>query len=336
MCHNRPPRPFAPMRRVQRAGNAAMTQSSATEFRNSASSPSSGSNRGSRDAAVITALAAVYLLWGSTYLAMRIGLTGFPPFLMAGVRFVMSGVLLLGFTRLRGLPLPKAAEWGGSAIVGVLLLGVGNGGVVFSEQTVSSGLAALGVATVPLFAALFGGIWRVWPTRREWLGLAIGFAGLILLNVGGGLRASTAGAVALVLASVAWAFGSVWSRRLPLPSPLVASGAQMLSGGVFLLLASALHHEHLASLPPLRPVLALLYLMFGAIAGFSAYVYLLGKVRPVLATSYAYVNPVIAVALGAALLREKITPLDGLSLLLILAGVALVLFAKKPIQKISA
>lgn len=277
------------------------------------------------------ALLAVYVIWGSTYLGIKIGLAGFSPFLLAGIRFTLAGGGLMLALRLRGEPAPTKAQWGGAAIVGALLLGIGNGGVVFAEyKGVSSGLAALGVATVPLWASLFAGVWGEWPYKREWLGIAVGLAGIVCLNLEGGLRASPLGAVALAFAALSWAFGSVWSRRLPLPVGAMAAGAQMLCGGVLLLALGTVTGEHLHGLPPMRPLLAMVYLVFGAVVGFSAYVYLLPRVRPALATSYAYVNPVIAVMLGALLAGERISVMGLVALVLIIVGVVLTAFAKKP------
>ncbi len=279
-------------------------------------------------AGVIVALVSVYLVWGSTYLAMRIGLTGFAPFLMAGTRFTIAGTLLMIVLLARGASLPTLKEWGGAAIVGILLLSGGNGGVVYAEQTVGSGLAALALATVPLLTALLAGIWGQWPTGREWVGLSVGFAGIVLLNMDGGLRASPMGATALLVAAVSWAAGSVWSRRLTLPSGMMASAAEMLCGGAALLALGASRHEHWQAHPSPASLGALAYLVFGAIAGYSAYTYLLARVRPALATSYAYVNPIIAIALGAAFVGEKITPIVFASGLLIVGGVVLVAVGK--------
>ncbi len=195
---------------------------------------------------------------------------------------------------------------------------------------VSSGLAALGSATVPLFASLFSGLWGEWPTRREWTGLAVGFAGVLCLSLEGGLRASPWGAVSMLVSSSCWAFGSIWSRRLPLPRGLSAPGAQMLCGGLLLLCLSGLTREHAPAALHLRPALAFGYLVVAAAVGYGAYAYLLQRVRPALATSNAYVNPVIAVALGAAFAGERISSLGILALLLILSGVALTAFTKKP------
>lgn len=281
--------------------------------------------------AVAAALLAVYLIWGSTYLAIRIALEGFPPFLLLAIRFLLAGAALYLFLRARGVPPPTRAEWGGAALVGGLLLGGGMGGTGFALQWVASGLSATWVATTPLWTALFAGLWGRWPTRLEWAGLGLGLVGAALLNVEGDLRAHPVGALSLVLATLAWAFGSVWSSRLPLPPGMMASAAEMLAGGGLLLLLSAGSGERMAGPPGPRAFWALGYLVvFGSVIAFSAYLYLLGRVRPVLATSYAYVNPVVAVALGAGLAGERITATGLLALPLILAGVALAATERRP------
>ena len=277
---------------------------------------------------MVAALLAVYVVWGSTYLAIRIALEGFPPFLMAGVRFIVAGVVLFAFLRLRRVPAPSPRQWLGSAAIGTLLLLGGNGGVVFAEQTVASGLTALGVATVALWSAVFAGLWGHWPRRFEWLGLALGFGGVALLNLGGNLRASPAGSVALAIATMSWAFGSMWSRHLDLPSGLMAPAAEMIAGGAALLLTSVLVGEPRPALHSMRPMWALAYLVvFGSWLGFSAYVFLLRRVRPAVATSYAYVNPVIALLLGVAFAGESIATNEWLAMPVILAGVALVVLS---------
>lgn len=274
---------------------------------------------------IALALLAVYVVWGSTYLAILVALEGFPPMLMAGVRFLAAGIALFAVLWLRGAAAPTRRQWLWSAVIGTLLLVGGNGGVVVAEQWVASGVAALGVATVPLWAALFGGLWGRWPRRVEWLGLLIGFAGVALLNLGGDLGSQPLGALALLVAAVSWAFGSVWSKRLDLPVGLMASAAQMLgASGVFLLLSAGLG-ERLDGAPGARAVLALLYLIvFGSVVAFSAYTFLLRRVSPALATSYAYVNPAVALALGVLLANERISALVIAAMLVILGGVALI------------
>ncbi|MEW6585194.1 MAG: drug/metabolite exporter YedA [Nitrospirota bacterium] len=274
---------------------------------------------------ILIALFSLYFIWGSTYLAIKIALEGFPPFMMAGIRFILTGCGLYFFLRARGTPAPRLSEWTGGSIVGGLLLLGGNGGVVYAEQTVSSGLAALGVAAVPLWTVLFAGIWKRWPGRLEWAGIFTGFAGVALLNLDGELRASPAGAVALVIATLCWAFGSAWSRHLPMPQGFLSGAVQMISGGVFLLIASLFCSERIEALPSLRSTGALVYLMvFGSLVAFSAYVFLLKNVRPALATSYAYMNPVIAVLLGAWLAGERMTGIGIGAMAIIISGVVLV------------
>jgi drug/metabolite transporter (DMT)-like permease len=279
---------------------------------------------------ILLALLSVYFIWGSTYLAIRLALEGFPPFMMAGIRFILTGGGTYFLLRMKGNPVPTRHEWIGGSLVGGLLLLGGNGGVVYAEQWVSSGLAALGVAAVPLWTVLFSGIWKRWPNRLEWAGIVIGFTGVAFLNLESEMRTSPAGAIALLVAAVCWAFGSAWSRHLSMPKGLMSAAVQMLSGGMLLLAASFLRGEQIKVLPGIRAVGALLYLMlFGSLVAFSAYVYLLRKVRPALATSYAYVNPVVAVALGILFAGEKITGIGVAAMVIISAGVIIVALGQR-------
>lgn len=277
------------------------------------------------------ALLALYFIWGSTYLAMRYAIEGFPPFLMAGIRFLIAGTLLLGFQLARRQPLPSRKQVGGAALVGLLLLVGGNGTVAFAEKTVASSVAALAIATVPLWAVLFARIWGRWPSRPEWIGLAVGFIGIILLNVGGNLRANPLGALLLLAAAASWAFGSVLSQHLPLPaSGATSSAVEMLTAGAVLMVMSQIHGDRIAASVPAASWWAMGFLLvFGSLVAFSAYVYLLRRVRPALATSYAYVNPIVAVALGAGLAGEAITWPELLALLFILTGVVLVALGRE-------
>lgn len=293
----------------------------------------------SRSASVLSialALAAVYLVWGSTYLAIRFALEGgYPPLLMAGARFVVAGGLMYAALRLRGVPAPTRAQWPTLVAMGVLLLGLGNGMVCIAEQSVSSGLAAVAVASAPIWIALFSAMRGDRPSKIEWAGLAVGFVGVLWLNAGSSLTATPAGLVALLIAPLAWAFGSVWSRGRDLPSPFMAAAAQMLAGGVIILAAGLLVGERFQAWPTLKGTLSLAYLTsFGSIIGFTAYVWLLHNVRPTLAGSYAYVNPAIAVLLGAWLASERFHVNDlGAMAVILLAVVAITLGrarAKKP------
>jgi len=279
---------------------------------------------------VLLALAAVYLSWGSTYLGIKFALESLPPLFLMGVRFFLFGIVVYVFLRLRGAPAPGRVEWWWSAVIGTFLMLGGSASVSYAEQWVASGLAALVLATTPLWTVLFAGIWGRWPNRLEWTGLVVGLGGVVVLNLSGDLRAHPIGAALLVLAAVSWAFGSVWSRRVPLPKGMMAGAAQMITGGAIVMAVGFAMGERITALPTWRSVMAVLYLgVVGSLVGFSAYTYLLGRVRPALATSYAYVNPVIAVLLGAWLLGERIEGTSVIAMLIILVGVVLVALGQR-------
>ena len=274
---------------------------------------------------LVAAFGALYFIWGSTYLAIRFGVESWPPLLMAGIRFVIAGGLMFGWLRWRGTPLPSRGEWAGAARIGFLLLVCGNGCVTIAEQWVASGVAALGVATVPLFTLLFARMWGQHNTRLEWAGILLGFAGMVLLNLGHNMQASPLGAGLILFAAAAWALGSVWARYLQLPPGAMAPAAEMLCAGVMLLLLSVLTGERLETPPTLQGWLALLYLVvFGSLIAFSAYQFLLRHVRPAAATSYAYVNPVVAVLLGMLFADEMIGQAEWLAMGVIVAAVVLI------------
>ncbi|HEY0070756.1 MAG TPA: drug/metabolite exporter YedA [Chloroflexia bacterium] len=273
--------------------------------------------------ALALALVSLYLIWGSTYLGIRIAIETFPPFMMGAIRFLIAGAVLYAYLRLRGHANPTRRQWGGAAIVGALLLVGGNGAVIFAEQEISSGLAALMIATTPLFAALFSGLWGQWPRRLEWGGIALGLVGVAMLTMESDLQANPIGTAALIIATISWSFGSIWSRRLPMPTGLMASAAEMLAGGALFLVISLSLGETFKGAPSVASISALVYLIiFGSLVAFSAYLYLLSNVRPALATSYAYVNPVVAVILGVGFAGEQITWFGVVGMLVILTGVA--------------
>jgi drug/metabolite transporter (DMT)-like permease len=278
-------------------------------------------------------LLALYVIWGSTYLGIRYALESYPPFLLAGIRFLGAGVALYGFLRWRGMAPPTSLQWRNAAFTGLLLLGMGNGLVCFAEERVSSGIAAVAVASMPLFAALFTGMYGQWPNRRESAGLVIGFAGVIVLNLGSSLSGSRLGALALLVASMCWAFGSAWSRRRDMPRGPMNTAAQMLTASIALLLFGLITGERLPPHPALRATLAVAYLaVFGSIVAFSAYLYVLKHARPALATSYAYVNPPVAVLLGIMLAGEHLGPYDLLGMAIILAGLVVITLAQQKRQ----
>lgn len=284
-----------------------------------------------RNPLVVAALLAVYVVWGSTYLALRYGLEGFPPFLLNGVRFTIAGGLMYAVLRARGVPPPTPRQWRTLLGMGVLLLGGGVGLVAVAEDIgVGSGLAATAVAVMPLWAALFGWLYGLRPRRLEWWGLAVGFLGVLVLAQEGDFRASTAGTVLMVLAPMLWALGSVWGAHRDRPRSPMATAGQLLAGGIVLLVVGPLRGERLGAAPPAAAWVALAYLVvFGSIVAYGAYVYLLGTVRPALATSYAYVNPVVAVILGVTLGAEVLTGPALLALPLVLGGVALVVSGQR-------
>ncbi|MBS0215925.1 MAG: drug/metabolite exporter YedA [Proteobacteria bacterium] len=272
--------------------------------------------------AVILALAAVYVIWGSTYLAIKFALEGgFTPFWLGGIRFLIAGGVMFAALRLRGEPMPTRAQWKNAGTMGILLLVFGNGFVNYAEQSVSSGLAAVAVASAPIWIALFARMKGDRPTRLEWVGVMIGFIGVIWLNAGSSLRASPAGLIALLIAPLAWSYGSIWSRGRDLPSPFMTSAVQMLCAGVVMSIVATVRGEHLHA-PTGHAIAAVAYLIvMGSLIGFSAYVWLLHHVRPALAGSYAYVNPVIAVVLGALLANERFSAKDLIPMAIIVLAV---------------
>jgi len=283
---------------------------------------------------LLIAFACVYIIWGSTYLAIRIAIETIPPLLMAGVRFLIAGSVLTLWARSRGVPWPDRAQWRSAAIVGALLLLGGNGLVVWAELTVPSALAALIVAAVPIVTVALdwarpGG---VRPGRATILGLLTGFAGVaILINpfAVDASRVDPLGALALMGATVSWAAGSIYSRGTSAAaSPLMGSGANMLMGGAGLVITGALIGEvgqvNFATIST-RSALAMLYLIvMGALVGFTAFFYLLRHTSPAKSTTYAYVNPIVAILLGWVILNEPITRRVLLAAAVIISGVVMI------------
>ncbi len=284
---------------------------------------------------VLIALLIVYVVWGSTYFAIRVGLESFPPLLMIALRFLVAGLLLFGVMKWRGAANPTAAQWRDGGIVGILLLGGGTGFVAIAEQSVASGLTAVFIAITPLLFALWSGWFGHWPTRREWVGIGIGFAGVLLLASGAGLSGSPLGALTLLCAVTCWSLGSVLSqKKLKVAPGPMGFASEMIVGGGFLLLVGLLKGEALSSdilaQASWQAWLAWFYLItIGSLVGFSAYMYTLARVSPALASSYAYVNPVIAVALGVWLGGEIISTREVLAMAVILISVMLLTTAPR-------
>jgi len=257
-------------------------------------------------ARVVVALGALYVIWGSTYLVLRRVVSVLPAFLTASCRYLVAGGALYAVLRARGIPSPTRRQWLYSVPTGGLLFLVGNGFVALAEERVSSGLAAVACAATPLFACALSLPFGERPSRLEWAGLGLGFGGVVLLALGDLRAASGAGAL-LLLAPLGWALGSVLGRRLPLPPGSMSAASQMIAGGVVTLGAAAARGEHFPATIPGQAIVALLYLVVcGSIIGFTAYTYLLRHTTTALATSYAYVNPVLAVLLGAVVGGERL------------------------------
>jgi drug/metabolite transporter (DMT)-like permease len=289
---------------------------------------------------VVSAFAAVYLIWGSTYLAIRYAVMTIPPFLMGGTRFLLAGLILYAWTRVRGTAAPTRAQWGAALVTGVLLLVGGNGAVIWSEQHVPSGLVALIVAIVPLWMVVLDWL-RPGGTRpgpAVFVGLALGLAGLALL-IGpdafanhGASKLDVRAAIVPVFGSMLWALGSIYSRYAPRPaSAILATGMQMLGGGAAFLVVSAIAGEpgrfRLGAVTA-PSLMGYLYLVtFGSLLGFTAYIYLLGATTPAKASTYAYVNPVVAVILGWAVASEPLTSRMLVAAVIILGAVALITLA---------
>jgi drug/metabolite transporter (DMT)-like permease len=278
---------------------------------------------------VLPALGAVYFIWGSTYLAMRVAVEGLPPFFMASTRFVLTGLVLLAILKVRGAPWPTRREWLYAVPVGSLMFVLGNGTVAVAEQHISSGVAAVVCGTMPLWAGAMGPLFGERANRQEWLGLVLGFAGVAVLSLGGELRAHPFYAAILFAAPVSWALGSLLARKLPLAKGLMSAATQMVTGGVVMAFVSLVAGERVPTSPPTSALIAWAYLaIFGSLVAYSAYTYLLRHTRPAVATSYSYVNPVIAVAIGAVLGREHVGPETIFAVLLIVAATVLVVLRR--------
>jgi len=288
---------------------------------------------------VLLALASVWLIWGSTYLFMRFAVETLPPVALAGVRYFTAGVILWWLSRWRAVPEPRAVPWQGHAIVGTLLT-AGNASVALAVQRIPSGAAALLVGMTPCYMVLLEWLWRrgARPAAGVVAGLALGVAGTALLvgpRAFAGEPLDPVGAGTVLLGSAAWAIGSIYSRTLPRHvSALRTSGVQMVAGGAVVLLAGILAGD-LARFDPsgvtFRSAASLVYLiLIGSLLGYSSYMYLLGVTSAALASTYAFVNPVVAVILGALFAGEVLTPrMAAAGALIVLAVAMITLFGRE-------
>ncbi len=284
-------------------------------------------------ALVLVCLAATWIVWGSTYLAIRYALISFPPFFQMGTRFLGAGALLFAWCRWRSrAPLPTLLQWRNAFVVGSLMLVCGMAGTATAEQTIGSGLVVAFIAVGPMMITAVNYLFGVRPSRRDVIGIAIGFGGVLLLAQGAEFRSSPAGLAAIVVACVGWAFGSVLSqRRFHLAPGPMGYASQMLCGGAVLMALSLATHEAPAWPPAGVAVWAWVYLLvFGSLVAFNAYMVLLSRTTVVVASSYCFVNPIIALVLGVGVGGETVTPLEWLASAIVLSGVAVLLRRPRP------
>ncbi|HVH42973.1 MAG TPA: drug/metabolite exporter YedA [Labilithrix sp.] len=288
------------------------------------------SPRARLDLRLVVALAIVYVIWGSTFLAMRIAVSALPPWAMAGSRFTVAGLLALGVARLRNERLPSRRDWLIALPAGSLLFVIGNGLVAVAEQSIPSSVAAVVVATMPLFASAFNALRGERATRADVVGMALGLIGVIVLSGGSALLSAGSHGFLLLVAPVGFALGSLLVRaRGPRAGGLAVAAPQMLCGGGVMLVISAASGEHLSGVVPWTAIAAWVYLVvLGSLVSFTAYAWLLRNARPALAMSHAYVNPLVAVVLGAVFGGEHLGLSSALAAVLIAGGVMIAVAAK--------
>ena len=280
---------------------------------------------------LIACLAATWLVWGSTYLAIKYALLSFPPFFQMGTRFLAAGALLMAWLRWRGTPMPTRTEWRNALICGTLMLGGGMGGTALAETSVGSGVVVAFIAVLPLIIALLNLCYGIKPGRMESAGIAVGVVGVLMLTQGASFQASTQGLIAVTVACISWSIGSVLSQRtLPLAPGAMGFASEMLCGGVVLMILTAVTGETPQWPPQPEAVAAWIYLVvFGSLIAFNAYMVLLAQASAGLASSYAFVNPVIAMLLGVAIAGESVTGFEWAAVAVVLAGVVLLVGSRK-------
>ena len=280
---------------------------------------------------LIPALLACYLVWGSTYLAIHIALESFPPFFQMGTRFLIAGAVLMAWVIARSHKLPTVMQWRNALVIGGLMLGGGMGLVGAASAHIGSGLIAIFIAVVPMMVCGWGLLFGRRPSRMELLGMALVLVGVLLLMREQSFSAAPVGLACITGATLSWSLGSVLSTtKLPLADGLSGFASEMLCGGAVLMAVSLAVGEQPSWPPSPAAAVAWLYLVvFGSLIAFSAYMYLLAHASPALATSYAFVNPLIALFLGVFFAHEAVSKAEWLSCAVILAGVLFILFAGK-------
>lgn len=283
---------------------------------------------------LLACLAATWIIWGSTYLAIKFALVSFPPFYQMGSRFLVAGLLLLVWLKLRGRALPTLVQWRNAAIIGTLLLVSGMGFTASAEQTVASGLVVAYIAIIPIIVTAMNLPFGVKPTRLELVGMLVGLAGVLMLVRGQAFTASPTGLAAITIACLSWSLGSVLSqRRFPLAPGAMGFASEMLCGSVVLLLLSAAVGEAPQWPPQPLATWSWVYLIvFGSLLAFNAYMVLLSRVSAALASSYTFVNPVIALALGISIGGESVTRFEWAAAAVITAGVVLLVMGRRTVK----
>ncbi len=283
---------------------------------------------------LLACLAATWFIWGSTYLAIKFALVSFPPFSQMGSRFLVAGLLLIVWLKLRGRALPTLVEWRNAAIVGTLMLVTGMGLTAYSELTVASGLVVAYIAIIPIIITAMNLPFGIKPGRLELVGMVVGLAGVLLLVQGEAFTASRTGLVAITVACLSWSLGSVLSqRRFSLAPGAMGFASEMLCGSALLMIVAFLVRERPAWPPEPLAAWSWIYLIvFGSLLAFNAYMVLLSRVSAGLAASYTFVNPVIALALGIWLGGETVTPFEWLAAGVITAGVVLLVLGRRPVE----
>ncbi|MBL8306245.1 MAG: EamA family transporter [Rubrivivax sp.] len=282
---------------------------------------------------ILACLFATWVIWGSTYLAIKWALVSFPPFFQMGTRFIAAGLVLGLWAAWRGAAWPTREQWFSASVLGALMLGGGYGATALAETSVSSGLVVAFIAVVPALVALGQWPYGIRPSRREWSGIVLGLAGVLMLTRGQGFAASWSGLAAIAFACITWCAGSLWAlhglpggRRLDLAPGAAGYASEMLVGGLMLLAVSWLAGEQPQMPPDARSLACWIYLVVaGSLIGFSAYMVLLQRTGAALASSYTFVNPVIGLVLGVAIGGEVVSTLEWAAAGVVLAGVVLLL-----------
>lgn len=269
-------------------------------------------------------LGTLYIVWGTTYFAIKVAIQGMPTYFLVGTRFLVAGTVLLGIQLLRRPRMPTLLEWRNAALLGLLFLVLGNGSVAVAEHHISSGATVALGSVIPLATALWSGVFGEWPRRMEWLAIAVGALGAAVMLAGRDLQASPVGALVVLFGVTSWSFGTVLSRRLSVPPGALGFGAEMLCAGLLALAVSAVLGEHWSLPRTASTWWAWGYLVvFGSLVGFSAFRFVVERVSPTLASTYAYVNPPVALLVGWGVGRESFSPSLFIGLPMVLSGVAL-------------